>query len=161
MFQGFQYLAAAGQQDLAIPSVQIRENLRFALASLVGRGRCSYLRVQFEPGRLQHFFEKLAKSRGSAFAVQFSVVYEIFAHETPARPVWASTLSAARLLLCARGFDRGGKRVSPVQVPLLQNTYQAASENIQRQAARERKNNKHDGKGDGHELHHLGLLGLG
>src|SRR5215831_17992616 len=71
MFQGFQYLAAAGQQDLAIPSVQIRENLRFALASLVGRGRCSYLRVQFEPGRLQHFFEKLARAAAAASRSNF------------------------------------------------------------------------------------------
>src|SRR5208282_2883402 len=65
------------------------------------------------------------------------------------------------LLLGADGFDRGRKRVRPVQVPLLQETHQAAGENVHRQAAGKGKNHRQGGHADGHELHHLGLLGIG
>src|SRR5271157_29037 len=69
-------------------------------------------------------------------------------------------LSPRSLFLGADGLDRSRKRVRPVQVPLLQDTHQAAGENIQRQAAGKRENHKHHGHADGHELHHLGLLGI-
>jgi len=43
------------------------------------------------------------------------------------------------LVLGARWLGRGWKRMRPVQIPLLQDTHQAAGQNIQRQAARKGK----------------------
>src|SRR5208337_5015423 len=60
--------------------------------------------------------------------------------------------------VCARELCRGGERMSPVEIPLLQDAHQTAGQNIQRQAARKRKYYEHDGKAERHDLEHLRLL---